>query len=73
MDMSEVDERGQRGHLSLSRSSMFVYAEVVASTHNLHFVKPEVIVEEVRWVIGSVGERKRTFIKGVSIGKSYLT
>jgi pimeloyl-ACP methyl ester carboxylesterase len=51
-DMEQVDERGQRVHLSLSSRSRFVYAEGKARTHNLQYVAPELIAEEVFWVVG---------------------
>jgi hypothetical protein len=28
-----------------------VYAEGIARTHNLQIVKPEVIVDEIKWVL----------------------
>ncbi|OOF94078.1 hypothetical protein ASPCADRAFT_6835 [Aspergillus carbonarius ITEM 5010] len=51
-DMAQVDEAGQRAHLGLSRQSRFVYAEGKARTHNLQYVAPEVIRDEVFWVLG---------------------
>jgi len=54
-DMSEVDERGQREHLSLSSRSQFVFAEGIARTHNVHMVCPELISQEVKWVLEGVG------------------
>ncbi|KUJ07039.1 alpha/beta-hydrolase, partial [Mollisia scopiformis] len=48
-DMAEVDEQGQRAHLSLSSQSRFVYAEGEARTHNLQIVKPQLIADEARW------------------------
>lgn len=51
LDMEDIDEMGQREHLSLSSRSRFVFAEGVARTHNMHFVMPELIVDEVRWVL----------------------
>jgi len=50
-DMSQVDERGQREHLGMSSRSRFVRADGTARTHNAQFVRPEVVVEEVRWVL----------------------
>ncbi|RAH69768.1 alpha/beta fold hydrolase [Aspergillus aculeatinus CBS 121060] len=52
--MEEMDERGQRAHLSLSSRSRFVYATGKARTHNLQLVAPEVIRDEVFWVLGLV-------------------
>ena len=51
VDMREVDERAERT-LNLSSRSRFVYVKGVASTHSLHFVKPEVIASR-----GKVGAR----------------
>ena len=51
-EMEMVDEEGQRAHLSMSSRSRFVYAEGNARTHNLQFVAPEVIRDEVFWVLG---------------------
>lgn len=53
--MGQVDERGQRAHLGLSRQSRFIYAEGKAQTHNLRYVTPEVIRAEVFWVLGLEG------------------
>jgi hypothetical protein len=43
--------RGQRTDLSLSSQGKFVYAEDVVRTHNLQFVEPEFITEEIKWVL----------------------
>ncbi|RAL00759.1 alpha/beta fold hydrolase [Aspergillus ibericus CBS 121593] len=51
-DMGRVDEYGQRAHLGLSRQSRFVYAEGMYRTHRLQYVTPEVIRDEVTWVLG---------------------
>jgi pimeloyl-ACP methyl ester carboxylesterase len=51
-DMSEIDEKGQRTHLTLSSQSRFVYEGGLAKTHNLQFVQPLLVAEEVRWVLG---------------------
>lgn len=51
-DMEKVDEEGQRAHLSMSSRSRFVYATGNARTHNLQYVAPEVIRDEVFWVLG---------------------
>jgi len=50
--MSEEDEKGQRAHLTLSSQGKFVYSEGIARTHNIQFVKPEAVAEQVRWVLG---------------------
>jgi pimeloyl-ACP methyl ester carboxylesterase len=50
-DMSEIDERGQRAHLGMSSRGRFVRAEGVARTHNVQFVKPELVADEVKWVL----------------------
>ncbi|GKZ24240.1 hypothetical protein AbraIFM66951_002301 [Aspergillus brasiliensis] len=50
--MEGVDEESQRTHLSLSRQSRFVYARGKAQTHNVHYVAPELIRDEVFWVLG---------------------
>ncbi|OJJ45046.1 hypothetical protein ASPZODRAFT_134473 [Penicilliopsis zonata CBS 506.65] len=49
-DMEQLDEQGQRDHLSLSSRSRFVYAEGKARTHNIQLVAPELIRDEVLWV-----------------------
>ncbi|KAJ5261413.1 hypothetical protein N7478_012008 [Penicillium angulare] len=51
-DMEKVDEQGQRAHLQMSSQSRFVYARGDARTHNLQYVAPEVIRDEVFWVLG---------------------
>ncbi|EEA28970.1 hypothetical protein TMatcc_002672 [Talaromyces marneffei ATCC 18224] len=43
------DEKWQRGLLELSTRSRWVRAE--KSGHNIHLTEPEVIVQEVRWVL----------------------
>jgi len=53
-DMEEIDETGQRAHLGLSSQRRFVYAEGIARTHNVHFVQPQLIVDEVRWVLSGL-------------------
>lgn len=50
-DMSEIDEKGQRAHLSLSSRSRFVPARGAARTNNVQMVCPELIAQEVRWVL----------------------
>jgi hypothetical protein len=35
----------------MSSKSRFVKAEGTARTHNVQFVRPEVVVEEVSWVL----------------------
>lgn len=52
--MGEIDEKGQQEHLSLSSQSRFIYASGVARTHNMHYVQPELIVDEVKWVLDGV-------------------
>jgi hypothetical protein len=37
-DMGEIDEKGQREHLSLSTDSKFVYVEGIARTHNIQAI-----------------------------------
>jgi pimeloyl-ACP methyl ester carboxylesterase len=54
VDMSEIDEKGQRAHLRMSNRSRFVTAEGVARTHNVQFVRPELVAEEVRWVLKGI-------------------
>lgn len=49
--MSEIDERGQGEHLGMSTRSRFFKAQGMARTHNVHYVKPEFVVEEVSWVL----------------------
>lgn len=46
------DERWQKGLLGLSRRSMWVRAE--NSGHNVHLTEPEVIVQEVKWVMDNL-------------------
>jgi hypothetical protein len=53
-DMGEIDEEGQREHLRLSSQSRFIYASGVARTHNVHYVQPELIADEVKWVLDGV-------------------
>jgi hypothetical protein len=50
-DMSEIDEKGQRAHLKMSSRSRFVQTEGNARTHNVHLVKPEIVAQEVKWVL----------------------
>jgi pimeloyl-ACP methyl ester carboxylesterase len=50
-DMGDVDEKGQRQHLSLLSDSRFMYAEGIARTHNIQVVQPKLIAKEVKWVI----------------------
>lgn len=50
-DMAEVEERGQRAHLSLSSASRFAYAVGDARTHNMSYSHPQLIVEEVKWIL----------------------
>jgi pimeloyl-ACP methyl ester carboxylesterase len=50
-DMSEIDEKGQRAHLKMSSRSRFVKTEGSARTHNVHLVKPEIVAQEVKWVL----------------------
>ncbi|OOF90605.1 hypothetical protein ASPCADRAFT_135061 [Aspergillus carbonarius ITEM 5010] len=50
--MERVDEEGQRAHLRLSTRSRFVRAEGKAMTHCVHYVAPELIRDEVLWVLG---------------------
>ncbi|RAL02589.1 alpha/beta fold hydrolase [Aspergillus ibericus CBS 121593] len=51
-DMEQVDENGQRAHLGLSSQSRFIRAQGKAQTHNVHYVAPEMIRDEVFWVLG---------------------
>ena len=53
-DLSEVEEKGQRAQLSLSSNNRFVKAEGEARTHNIQFVQPELIVQEVKWVLEAI-------------------
>jgi alpha/beta hydrolase fold len=53
-DMSEIEERGQRIHLRLSTNSRFVRAEGDARTHNVHMIRPEVVVDAVKWVLAQL-------------------
>lgn len=50
--MEQVEEPVQRANLGLSRHSRFVHAEGKARTHNLQYVAPELIRNEVFWVLG---------------------
>lgn len=50
-DMAEVDEMGQRAHLSLSSASKFVRVVGNERTHNMQYSHPHVIVEEVKWIL----------------------
>lgn len=50
-DMAQVDDERQRAHLSLSSQSRFIYAEEDARTHNVQLVHPQLIADEVRWVL----------------------
>lgn len=43
--------RGQRTDLSWSSQSKFVYVEDLVRTHNLQFMQPELIIEEVKSVL----------------------
>lgn len=51
-DMAEVEEQSQKAHLGPSSQSRFVRAQGVARTHNVQLVQPNLISEEVRWVLG---------------------
>ncbi|KAJ5584924.1 uncharacterized protein N7459_004724 [Penicillium hispanicum] len=50
-DLARVQEQGQRAHLHLSSQSRFVSPGGKARTHNLQYVAPEVIRDEVFWVL----------------------
>ena len=50
--IERVDEETQRGHLGLSTESRFVYAQRRTMAHNVHYVAPERISDEVLWVLG---------------------
>ncbi|TKA25859.1 hypothetical protein B0A50_05614 [Salinomyces thailandicus] len=53
--MSIEDEAAQRTPLALSSHARFVKAEGERATHNVHFVDPAWVVEQIRWVYdGSV-------------------
>ncbi|PWY83631.1 alpha/beta-hydrolase [Aspergillus heteromorphus CBS 117.55] len=51
-NMEQGAERDQRMYLGLSSQSRFVYARGKAMTHNMQYVAPEVIRDEVFWVLG---------------------
>lgn len=53
-NMSQIDESGMREHLEMSKRGRFVKVEGEARTHNVQFLAPEVVVEEVRWVLDGV-------------------
>ena len=46
--------RGRKEHLALLSQSRFVCAEGVARTHNVRFVKPELVADEVQLVFRSI-------------------
>ena len=50
-DMSRINERCQREHLGMSRRSRFMKAKGTTRTHNVQYVKPDFVVEEVSWVL----------------------
>ena len=53
-DFRETEERGQRDHLRLSIEARLVRPEEVARTHNIQFVDPKFVAEEVKWVFEGV-------------------
>ncbi|CAG8953438.1 hypothetical protein HYFRA_00010187 [Hymenoscyphus fraxineus] len=48
------DEGWQRGNLRLSGNGRFVRTRGEWTGHNVHLTEPEIIVEEVRWVLGEL-------------------
>jgi pimeloyl-ACP methyl ester carboxylesterase len=48
----KLDEKWQKGLLGLSRRSR--WARAGKSGHNIHLTEPEVIVEEVKWVLENI-------------------
>jgi hypothetical protein len=46
--------RSRRGRTSALRNQ-FVVAEGVARMHNVQFVKPKFVVDEVKWILEGVG------------------
>lgn len=50
--IERVDEEIQRAHLGLSSQSRFVYAQGKAVTHNVRYMAPELLRDELLWVLG---------------------
>jgi len=42
----------QKAHLTRSSQIRFAYAEGLTRMRNLQFIQPQLIAEEVRWVLG---------------------
>ncbi|RAH63680.1 hypothetical protein BO85DRAFT_465457 [Aspergillus piperis CBS 112811] len=49
--IERVDEEIQRAHLGLLSQSRFVYAQGKVMTHNVHYMAPELIRDELLWVL----------------------
>ena len=47
--MGKADEKLKRGQLKLSRNSRF--RNVPDCGHNVHIIRPDVVAEEVKWVL----------------------
>lgn len=54
----ERDEGWQRGNMRLSGNSRFVRTGGEWTGHNVQLSEPEVIVRELRWVLGEIGKEK---------------
>lgn len=50
----EINLDGQTQHLNLSSRARMAKAEGIARTHNLQYVKPEVVTAEIRWVMDQI-------------------
>ena len=59
--MSKADEHLKREQLRLSRNSKF--RNVPNCGHNVHLTRPDVVAEEVRWVLSNPMKTKRSKMK----------
>ena len=62
--MAKADEHLKREQLRLSRNSKF--RNVPNCGHNVHLTRPDVVAEEVRWVLSNPMETRRIGIKFAS-------
>lgn len=58
-----IDEELQREQLRLSRRTRYVH--VGDCGHNVQLVRPDVIAEEIAWVLGNIGENRETVEVGM--------
>ena len=54
-EMAKIEERHQRELLRLSSCNRYVYAK--KSGHNVHMTEPDVVANEIKWVLDMLRER----------------